>query len=324
MLQMPIIESRYQPAKEALWHGRQDDARLFQQVTCIDLSQALSVPLDPKAIGFVGFACDEGVRRNEGRVGAAQGPDALRMAACNLPLDIVVYDFGTVTCEDGNLESSQKALGEVVAFLHTQQILPIVFGGGHEVAWGHFQGVSSQNIGVLNFDGHFDLRPLLENHLGSSGTPFTQIAEHQTQKGSDFSYTCLGIQQAGNTKNLFDNARQLGVDYVTADIMHQDLKPAYEAIDKLVTSHDAIYMTLCLDVFAAAFAPGVSAPQPLGLYPAQVASLIRYAAKSGKIIGFDIAELSPPYDRDQMTARLAASMLFSFFEGALFHTAVNN
>ena len=53
----------------------------------------------------------------------------------------------------------------------------IVIGGGHETAWGHFQGLAHPNkdIAILNFDAHFDLRPLINGQLGSSGTPFRQI-----------------------------------------------------------------------------------------------------------------------------------------------------
>jgi len=46
------------------------------------------------------------------------------------------------------------------------------------------------------------------------------------------------------------------------------------------------------------YAPGVSAPQPLGVLPWQILPLVRQLAASGKVVSYDIAELSPKYDID--------------------------
>ncbi len=308
------------PTLPDLWQGRDDGPRLHQLVQCTELSR-LKRSHEARAIAFVGFACDEGVKRNQGRLGAAEGPDAIRRAAANMPLHLhrkmEFYDVGTVRGIDGDLERSQARLGEVIAHLHASNVLPIVFGGGHEVAFGHYQGIAKArpdlSCAIVNFDAHFDLRPLLPQQKGSSGTSFLQIAEHCKSVGKDFSYTCLGIQEGSNTTALFEQAKRLDVNYVMADAIHaQGSKACHKAIQNVLKNHDAVYVTLCMDVFAAAFAPGVSAPQPLGLYPMHVAPLIKELAQSGKVIGFDIAELSPKYDQGDMTARLAAAMLFSF------------
>ena len=71
---------------------------------------------------------------------------------------------------------------------------------------------------------------------------------------------------------------------------------------------DFIYMTICLDVFCSAVAPGVSSVQPLGLFPWQCIPHIRQAAASGKLLAADIVELSPPRDYNHMTARLGACL----------------
>ena len=63
-------------------------------------------------------------------------------------------------------------------------------------------------------------------------------------------------------------------------------------------------------VFAAPFAPGVSAVQPLGLYPWHVIPLARQLAASGKVLSYELSELSPRYDIDQRTARLAANLIY--------------
>lgn len=313
--------ANYIPTPQELWTGRDDGPRLHQHVECVDLLQSHLDAFAPHAFGIVGFACDEGVRRNHGRLGAFEGPTALRKAAVNMPLHMkhipTIYDFGTVVCHDKDLETAQVTLAEIVSFLHKHRVKPIVLGGGHEVAFGHFQGIAStypsKKCGILNFDAHFDMRPLLNNQLGTSGTPFLQIAELQKQRNHPFSYTCIGIQETGNTHGLFERAQTYGAVHVMAGNIHQEgLKEAAQAIKKLVHDNDILYVTLCLDVFASAFAPGVSAPQPYGLYPAQIIPLLKQIAQSKKVVGFDIAELAPAYDNNNATASLAAFMLYTF------------
>jgi formiminoglutamase len=71
-------------------------------------------------------------------------------------------------------------------------------------------------------------------------------------------------------------------------------------------------MSICLDVFSAAVAPGVSASQPLGVMPWDIISFVRQLASSGKVVSCDIAELSPRYDVDHQTAKLAAILIYEF------------
>ncbi|MGA8165200.1 MAG: formimidoylglutamase [Waddliaceae bacterium] len=255
-------------------------------------------------VGILGFACDEGVKRNHGRPGAAQGPAAFREAFYSSSSMIdSLYDFGDITCIDGDLEASQQVLGEAIDRLHSQTITPLVIGGGHELAWGHFQGIAPHypECAIINIDAHFDLRPLLNNNKGSSGTPFQQIAHLQRDR---FFYYVIGIQESGNASALFQEADRLGVEYLFA----KDIEHAPEFFDRIVEKHAEIYLSVCLDAFAASSAPGVSAPQPLGLSPDKALPLIKSIISSGKVVSCDIAELSPPYDQDGCTARLAAAI----------------
>lgn len=90
------------------WRGRVDlpastDTQRWHQ----------GVAQDPRpgvpGIALLGFASDEGVRRNAGRPGAAQGPGALRHALANLPVlhCVPLYDAGDITCMDQALELAQ-------------------------------------------------------------------------------------------------------------------------------------------------------------------------------------------------------------------------
>lgn len=312
--------SHYQPPKQELWQGRMDSfpgERFFQIIQCLDATKVNRVPLGSQmAFGLVGFCCDAGVRRNLGRPGAAQGPAAFRTALAKQPLSsaaIQIYDLGDIVCHDDDLENAQNSLAELVALLISNNIQPIVIGGGHETAWGHYQGLIKANptldVGIINFDAHFDLRPLLECGKGSSGTPFQQIALDCQTRQRNFSYFCLGIQQLANTKSLFATAKELKVNYISAETMHlQPITNYLPLLDQFIRAHQAIYLSICLDVFANCVAPGVSAPQALGLFPWQVIPIIRHIVQTKKMIGFDIVELSPPLDQNGMTAQLAANL----------------
>src|SRR3954447_3286297 len=113
---------------------------------------------------IVGFPVDEGVRRNGGRVGAAQGPTALRQALYRLTPDpenhaaLVELLGQTIDLGDvapaGDLDADQDALGEVLAPHLERGAVPIILGGGHETAYGHFLAYARRGarVRVLNWD----------------------------------------------------------------------------------------------------------------------------------------------------------------------------
>jgi formiminoglutamase len=312
---------RYLPPDPTQWQGRSDtppSSCFFQSIRMLNLLENKKIEAKYPTFALLGFRCDEGVRRNHGRVGASEGPTALRQALAKLPIqkqNFICYDAGSVTCADGDLESSQEALADIVALLLEKNIIPIILGGGHELAYGHYLGIARAfpklDLGIINFDSHFDMHPLLPDKKGSSGTPFLQIAEaHRTAKRR-FDYNCIGIQHAGNIRQLFETAKMYNTKVILADELHQgQMEKSVDFVDRAIDQNHMIYVSFCLDVFAAAFAPGVSAIQPLGLMPWHIIQLLRQLSASGKVVSYDIAELCPRYDIDQRTARLAANLIY--------------
>jgi len=111
---------------------------------------------------------------------------------------------------------------------------------------------------------------------------------------------------------LFKKAEELKVEYVLAkDIDDSSIPGIMNRLTSYIKKHDYIYLTICADVFSSAYAPGVSAPQPFGLHPEIVLKLVKHILGSGKVIGFDIAEVSPRFDEDNRTAKLAAIIIFA-------------
>ncbi|RYG72521.1 formimidoylglutamase [Lentibacillus lipolyticus] len=302
-------------ADEQLWTGRVDDAsdpagfRFHQVVSVKELDE---LGEREHAFGIVGFASDEGVRRNKGRQGAAQGPDAIRQQLAKLPYNldkgIVPVDIGNVHCEGHALEEAQAELGRHVAKVLDKGTTPIIFGGGHETLYGHYLGARDhigpdKTIGIINIDAHFDMR---DDPEPSSGTMFRQILEEDANAG----YLCLGIQEFGNTEALFATARKLGCEYMLEkDIAANDFQDTFTKIDDFSKRHDAVMMTLCTDSIAASSAPGVSAPSPLGLDPKTVKILLTYVARKRNVISFDISEVNPLVDESNKTVKLAANLV---------------
>lgn len=307
--------SNYRPADPALWQGRTDTVnaeRFFQKIAFPDQQTDL-ISKEKKTI-FLGFASDAGVRRNLGRPGAKLGPDQIKSQLAKLPCatNKTYVDLGNIICEGDELELAQSQFANLISFCHQQGHQTIALGGGHEMAWAHYQGLAPHyhKLGIINFDAHFDIRPHQKGQPGTSGTPFSQIAAWCEENKRRFEYCCLGIQPLGNTPSLFQRATELNVHYLSAaDLYEKSLAWHLAFLDEFMLNLDHIYLTLCLDVLAECFAPGVSAPQPLGLTPWQILPLLKYIMQSGKVVSLDVAELSPPLDQDQKTARLAALII---------------
>lgn len=119
----------------------------------------LAEPYEQQHIGLVGFACDQGVRRNQGRVGARSAPPLIRQVFAALPiiselqqrfdgqLPTLLGDAGDIHCHDNDdfaanaLEQAQAAYADKVSHVIQQGGLPIGLGGGHAIAYGSFLGL---------------------------------------------------------------------------------------------------------------------------------------------------------------------------------------
>ena len=314
----------YKPTEAGSWKGRTDaldgveGKRWHQGINFLNLTDTVAPADADQSIAFLGFCCDEGVRRNQGREGAVAGPAALRQAmasfAWHLEDEVALFDAGDIFCTNQNLEEAQKQLGRKVQVLLSNTYKTIILGGGHETAYGHFLGIqqalpAGKQLGIINFDAHFDLRSYEKQ--ASSGTPFLQIADELKATGQDFRYLCLGIQQYGNTQKLFNTAASYGTNYVMAPAMQvYNFQALREQLQQFMNSVDVLYVSIDLDVFAAAYAPGVSAPAALGVQPEIVLILLQEIIDSGKLLTLDVVELNPKLDIDNRTARLAASLLY--------------
>ncbi len=310
------------------WKGRIDSTtdydafRWHQWVQPLDLNEVTEPMNGRLGFAFIGFCSEQGVKRNKGRVGTALAPDFIRAQMSNFPCtfsqEVKFYDAGNILCDEISMEEGQRLLGVAVEKILDLKLFPIVLGGGHETTFGHFQGQladlkkkkDSLDMGIINFDAHFDLRPY--DNGPSSGSMFRQIADIYKKEDAAYHYLPLGIQEHSNTVSLFKYAKEIGADYILAkEIQNSNYSVILEKIDTFLYECNSAYITICTDVFSSAFAPGVSATQSLGLDPEVVLPLLKHILRTRQVRGFDICEISPRFDQDNTTANLGAVLIFA-------------
>jgi formiminoglutamase len=303
------------------WQGREDpeeDSNGLRWHQVIDIRQH-SNNCSLHSCALLGFECDLGVAANKGRVGAAKGPNVIRNALGNLAwhADCGLRDEGNIVATE-SLADAQNQYAQQITNSLKENSFVIGLGGGHEIAWGSYQGLaehlvadSNKKIAIVNFDAHFDLRN--PSQEASSGTPFRQIAEYCQSHDQPFHYACLGVAEASNTAALFTYAKQTNTRYLLDS--NCDIKAAKQLLQPMLTAVDELYVTVCLDAFPAHIAPGVSAPSALGISVEFVINMLRWIGQSQSAFHYnwrlaDIAEMNPKYDIDNRTAKLAARLVY--------------
>ena len=325
------------PADMTQWTGRAEPFETARARYWYQLAQ----PYEDQNIGLIGFACDQGVRRNQGRVGARAAPPLIRRAFATLPviadlqqrfdgqLSTLLGDAGDIHCDDNDgfaestLEQAQIKYADEVSTIVKQGGLPIGLGGGHAIAYGSFLGLwqalentseanATPTIGIINFDAHLDIR---QSDVATSGTPFRQISEHLDAHGQPFHYCCIGVSRFSNTAALFDRAEQLGVQVISDEDCHyQPWDTLAEQVKSFVDQVDIVYLTIDMDCLPSSVVPGVSAPAAFGIELGFVERMVKTIMASGKVKMADIAEINPTFDIDSRSCKVAARLLATIVE----------
>lgn len=287
----------YQPRKKR-WVGK---GSLAKRMETIDLNQ---VGTHPKGYCLIGYKTHEGALRNDGRAGSETGPDAIRKALSELHYhgETPLYDAGDVYSKEDNLQELEVDLSEHVASLLERGHHPIIIGGDHSLSWPVYQAIKKvhgMTLSIVNLDAHFDMRDEKTN----SGTSFYRIGEDYHEAGMAFPYYVLGLLEYQNSHSLFELADQWQVFYQSA---------ADFDLDQLAKSigNEPIYMSICMDVFNQLLAPGVSAPDPLGMSAHQALKVIQKLKKQSLVLS--LAEVAPPLSKENITEALAARLIYYY------------
>lgn len=302
---------------------RPDDRRLGEVV---EFWQGNLAALRRGRAVLIGFPQDEGVRRNHGRPGAAEAPAAIRHWLYRLTaadpqreVDLALQpplDAGNLRIA-ASLEATQEALAVVVHEVLAREAVPIILGGGHETAYGHYLGYvrGQRPVGIINLDAHLDVRPCVAEG-GHSGSPFRQALEHPTRPLDGRHYVCLGSQPHAVSREHLRYAQERGCTVHWADEVRSSL------VRQLVTESERfagdgcpVYVSLDADVVSQADVPGVSAPNVVGLSGQEVIAAVCQAGQLPSVASFDLVEVNPRHDRDGQSARWAGVAVWSFLVG---------
>lgn len=284
-----------------------EDIRIGSLIENVQTSDINTVPLGNVLLGH---ADDEGIRLNNGRPGSSEGPEAIRRQFFKLTpgrKDFPkIFDFGNLSLT-GDLSKRQLLALDIARSIFKAQHRLLALGGGHDHAFSdvgafleHF--ADSRPL-VINIDAHLDLRPLI--HSPTSGTPFYQLLESYPR----FDFVEIGIQQHSNSLSHLDYAKKKKIKVYDFKKSNGHLAKIFKS---LKCGSRPVFLSIDIDAFSSAYAPGASAASPIGLDPHELLILMPYIAGQLNVRGFGIYEVSPPLDRDNQTAKLAAILLQSF------------
>jgi len=271
---------------------------------------------------------DLGVARNGGRTGAALAPEAIKKVlykltpysgTVNFFEKIGFFDAGTIQTDNLTLEESQVIQENVVSALLNEGYYPIVIGGGHEIGYpnGAALGCCFESIGILNFDAHTDVRPLIDNRLGHSGSPFRQIIERKDVNIVGTAFVEFGIQPFASAESHCDYIKRIGGNIMSySEIRKNGFEISFSnALELISTDTEALYVSFDTDAVSSAYAPGVSAPAIIGFTADEFLYAAQKAGEHQKVRLVDFVEMNPLYDMDNRTAKLVALGIASYLVG---------
>ena len=291
-----------------LWNGKidsfeEDDLKLWQVVK--DISEVQ----EKGGVCFVGYDTEDGILRDEGVVGAAEGADAIRKGLSELPSikNLRIYDYGNL--EKKTLEEAQEEYSEKIADIYSKGLFPIGLGGGHDIVYGAYKGIRKafpdKKIGIISFDAHLDIKSYDERM--TSETSFKKILDED----KNVEYAITGFQRLENSRSLIRNADEKGVLVLEEEYLEEF---TISSLKSFVKKMDIVYVTICMDVFDGAAAPGVSFPTVLGMDSKKGKRILRALMETKKVVCLDFAEINPRYDVANRTSRLAGYMIYETME----------
>ncbi len=277
---------------------------------------------DGAEIIILGCPQDEGVKRNNGRVGAAEAPDAIREQFYKLtPFNIKkkILDLGNVRL-GGTLEETHETHFNVVTQLLRDGKRIIVLGGGNDISYP--DGAAMAEVYgpewwiAINVDSHLDVRIADQRN---SGTPYRQLLEgkHLLPK---FFYE-VGYQTHFCSPIYYEYIRDLGVNRISLELLRSrsgaDIELKEMIKDKFIGQSSSLntFFGFDMDAVRANDAPGTSAPSPLGLRASEFIQLVKYAASLANTKIIEFTEVNPNFDIDNRTTKLVAIGMHRFCSG---------
>ena len=304
---MTLPTPRFQPADASL-APRYAGVRTFARLPHVEVPHAevdaavLGVPFDT-ATSF--------------RPGARFGPEAIRSASALLrpyhpPLDIDVFaalsivDGGDVHVTPGNALRTTDQVDAALRPVLEAGIVPVVLGGDHSIVLGELRAQAAVHgpVAVVLLDAHADTWDAYYGERYFHGTPFRRaVEEGLVDTGRSL---LAGMRGPLYAPEDLGAARDMGFEIIVGDELRALSAAEYGARVRERIGDGPTYMSFDIDVLDPAFAPGTGTPEVAGLLPHEALGFLR-ALAGVPFTGFDVVEVSPPYDTQAQTTALVAA-----------------
>lgn len=270
-------------------------------------------------VAIMGVPFDSGTSY---RSGTRFGPRKIREASLmiwghNPTLDVTplkkltVVDYGDVSVIPTSIEHTMTAITKTAGEILETGTTLITLGGDHSIALPLLRAHAKKHgpVSLVHIDAHIDTwEAEFEAVPYSHGTPF----RHALQEGliREGEYMQIGIRGPVSGENDYEDARQLGARIVT---IHEVMEKGVGEILKEVHERmkGPVYVTVDIDSVDPAYAPGTGTPEVGGLTSYQLLQLVR-GLHGLDLVGFDLVEVSPPFDHGDITAILASNIAFEY------------
>jgi agmatinase len=270
-------------------------------------------------VAIVGVPYDGGTSY---RPGARLGPREVRAQSSLIrqysyfqkvaPFDrLNVADIGDIDAPPVSIEKCYDVVSERIGAIADAGARPIVIGGDHSISLPILRALAKRQgpLALVQFDAHIDT---WDEYFGGKyfhGTPFRRAIEEGLIDGKRFIQ--VGIRGPMYGEDDFDFHRQHGITMIDIDqVKAHGIAWTVEQIRRVVTG--PAYMTFDIDSVDPAFAPGTGTPEVGGLSSHEAQQLVR-GLGGLTFAGGDIVEVAPPFDGPgQITALLAANLMFEF------------
>lgn len=322
------------PTERELFFSRQDqeDPRLgdwarerSERLGPISTPNELAAAAAPGTFVVCGYPDDEGIRINGGRPGAAQAPKSIRRPLYKMTpslsfsggkLDIL--DVGDLGPSGLELAARHGAAAEYSRAALSKEARWIGLGGGHDYGFSEADAYCEWALAaghrplIVNFDAHLDVRPTTKGL--SSGTPFFRMLEKHQARGLDF--VEIGIQSQCNSRAHVEwlearGGRVLFLDQWLASGESLEIYMTRHLEDLLLRPRPA-FVSVDIDAFSSAVAPGCSQSWATGLMPREFFAAFDLLLARLDVRSLGLYEVSPPLDHDDRTSKLAAQIVHRF------------
>lgn len=268
------------------------------------------------------------------RTGQRDGPAAIRKISAllrhhNPILDISLFDYikgidyGDLPVVPGYIEEGYKRIEENLYPVVEAGIIPILLGGDHAITLPELRAIVKKHgpLALLHFDAHSDT---VEEYFGkpyNHGTPFRRAVEEKLLLVDNSIQ--IGLRGSIYSKDHLNIPKKLGFEVVTAEEIREiGFTKLLQKIHETV-GDNKVFLTFDIDFVDPAYAPGTGTPEIGGFTSGEAIDLIR-GVKDLNFIGFDVAEVLPYYDPSEITALLAANVVYEFISIIAYKKRLNS